>query len=320
MQILEKIKESLPPRKELWSLVKSLFLSFLDLFRPRAQTTSYYRERVRVLANACKLFINVNRVHSGIYHGKEVDGDSLLFAGLVSSVSELGRLTVNRAQGPDGRMWRSPARVGKEVEDAFSRDQLLGFLIALSSQSVSSAKFTAFMEYLRKNKYKLNPISSDGRNELRLTTKAALYRTAKEVQAAGEVPSHWYLYTWIDKLGHVASAAFSKLGYRVHLAVVNAYLNHVQVEDSFLDSLIFKIAHRRDPKNPLYFYLAHGCTQELMNYLEGEFQRAKEGLGKTPSRYWAWERDFAQDPLAAPLFWDYFFLFSLIQKGTMDVD
>lgn len=316
--MLEKIKESLPTKEEIWSLIKSLLLSFLDVLRPRKATTDYYKERARVLANTCRLYLNVNSIYSGAHEGKNVDGDTLLFAGLISSVSLYGSPTIHGSQDGLGRLWRSPARVGKEGSDTFSRDQLLGFLTYCVTHPSAIYTFSNFMSYLRTHKYKLTPKSSDGRNELRLTTKAALYRVADSLGSAGEVPSHWYLYTFVDKLGHVASAAFSKLGYRVHLAVINAYLNVLQGEDGFLDSLIFKVAHRRDPKNPFYFYLAYGCTQELMGILEKEFLRAKEGVGKTPSRYWAWERDFAQDPLAEPLVWDWFFLFSLISKDLLE--
>ena len=72
------------------------------------------------------------------------------FQSIMNSISE------------DGRPWRSPSYVNKDKSDSFSRDQLLGFLLA-TAKTGNTEPLAKVYKYFKANNYKMCKPDTDGK-------------------------------------------------------------------------------------------------------------------------------------------------------------
>lgn len=250
----------------------------------------------------------ISQHESGIFLSKENnnDGDVCAYAGLLSiSGHGLGKSTSRRCQGPDGRFWRSPARINNDSENSFSRDQLLGvFGYFIAEKDIDSAN--KYIEYLRKNNWKMCDNCTDGRCDLRLTSKGMFWRVSRFV--GFKVPLSWYFINLFDRIGQLFSAYCSKTGYRIELVAENILLNSYIGQRSIWDELAAREISRRQPDNPFYEFVRHGRSKRLVDLIRKYRPLKKPILRDTwvfapPTEERKWDRTMV---------WDWVFLLWLI--------
>lgn len=195
------------------------------------------------------------------------DGDSTSINGLIclSGASPAACEAVRRAIGPDGRMWRSPYRVGLDPgPDTASRDQLDGFLSYLvrTKDKITAQKWWTYMEA---NGKKLCPVATDNRCDLVPTSYGQLARVWRFL---GLTPT---LEMTLGEAGlettFLAEAEFTSPGYQL-ADVVDAILRFQKMGENTDDlQRAADVAYAAQPDNPFFAYVSTGATDEVATLL-----------------------------------------------------
>jgi hypothetical protein len=232
------------------------------------------------------------------------DGDTILWAGLSEHCD-----TVFSSQGPDGRLYRNPGKVGTTDTNSFSRDMLLGYLNCLvSMKNTDSAEL--FLSYLRDNDYKMCPTDTDGRCTLSYVRHRTLWGIMLRVWEHMGLEPSWEMQQadYGDDSLLVQSAKYTPPGYALHLVSIQAYIRHRLDTATDKTQQAVRYLEQRQRENPWFAYLRYG----------NEAQVAKSLLDKCPTEkparahQWAWQRDVEEKAWESSMGWDCIFLSQLL--------
>lgn len=269
------------------------------------------------------------------------DGDMTLFNGLlcVAGVAA-GCDGVARAQGPDGRWWRSPRRIGWEapVHDvSFSPDQSLGVLLYVLTKH-DRAAFDRWTSWLEANRPCAIEIAdhcvqrgwlrfcrddADKRCTLRPADCVRIEMTARSLGTDGGVcrrvmkelklPEDVLLD--IDDF-LVSSAAVNDPGYPLHLVAAGIVLARLNGVDTPKLRQAAGILAARVPDNPFFQFLHSGTTTATVT--------ATLGICPAPDRLstnrfqWVWEREPKPESWRESMYWECVFLANLLEPPAQE--
>ncbi len=224
-------------------------------------------------------------------HGVCPFGDMTIFSGLSCISGETQRCNdVKRAQGTDGRWWRSPSVIGDDsVKNTFSRDQSKGALAYLvATKDVEAAK--SWEKYLNEHNQKMCPKTTDNRCTI----------TSGTGRLFGAVWTYLGLKksSWMEKGERSAEyvdqvmARFQPDNFPMHLNAVNIYVRR-EIERrggpaaESHDQKTLKILVKREPKNPFFLMLRKGPTAEVAKLI---LEKCPDQRPEAVRLDWAWQR------------------------------
>ncbi len=261
----------------------------------------------------------------GQYPSKEDcdDGDATLFNGLLCASGEkIGCDAVAAAQGPDGRWWRSPRRVGDNAGSAnsFSRDMSLGVLLYLQTTK-DVARAQSWMKWINDNRpcSLKNPVTGG-------CSVWGLHRVCRDDEGnrCSLTPTMWSMMGTVwRQLGlsrhdqmNAHSGAYDSfaaqeveqtdLGYALHLKAVQAYLQLRGDAQQQTARKVVSTLMQRQPDNPFFQWLQGGANpsweSNLLNICPSTERPARR------LHQWSWERDTAEKAWEESMGWDCLFL------------
>jgi hypothetical protein len=218
--------------------------------------------------------------------------DMAIFSGMSCLSGQVERCEdVRRAQGPDGRWWRSPQLVGNDEEiSTFSRDQAKGVLAYLvATKDVAAA--VRWQTYLDSHKQKMCPKSDNNRCTITAGT-SRLFGAVWEY--LGLKPAKWM------NRGERISAYYNQIEARyqpdnfpMHLNALNAWVR-LEIERrggpkaQEVDGKVIKELVRREPENPFFLILREGPTEKVAKII---LEKCPDQRPLGPDRLdWAWQR------------------------------
>ena len=254
-------------------------------------------------------------------HGCE-DGDTTLFNGLLCAAGEpLGCEGVRRAQGADGRWWRSPRRVDGNLGEprSFSRDMSMGVLLYLATTGDRDAA-TRWLAWIDGNR----PCSITRpwggclvrgphrvcRDDVSFTCTITpgLWALMGRVWDHLGLPRHAEMNRWSAFDTDLASleATFTEPGYQLHLKGVAIYLKEVLgVQRSWRLENAARLSERQ-PANPFFRSLWQGASVEVIDAVLARCPAP--GAPPAEQDQWAWERADEQQAWRDSMGWDCVFL------------
>lgn len=272
------------------------------------------------------------------------DADATLLGGLLCAAgAERGCDAVRRAQGPDGRWWRSPARVGggansrgEESEggsSSFSRGMSIGVMLYLVStrDAAAAANWTRWIEENR-------PCSTEKpngdcliRGEYRLCTDD---KGQNDVDGECDIrPNFWglmekvYIYLGLiptnemEGMGGIYDATIDleaanvELGYDFHLyAAQTLLLRSMGTSPNTADALADRLA-RHQWLNPFFKYLRDGRSKEVVDMVIDFCPSPETDPNSFQRHQWAWELDQTEEAWRNSMGWDCIFMAYLL-KGA----
>jgi len=225
-------------------------------------------------------------------------GDALLYDGILCLSGEVASCeAVAKAQGPDGRMWRSAHRVGFEFQNSFSRDMSLGILAYLLATR-DAGLATRWMAWLESNRFRTCKVASDNRCDftpglwdLFGDVWAHIGLAPHRLMTAGAVDNEFLL---------PLHARLAPVGYQLHLVAVNLLLRRSMGLESTLTRISASMLVERQPGNPLFQWLHQGNTPEVADLTLRRCPVA------APARriQWAVERSDEEDAFRASMGWE----------------
>lgn len=255
------------------------------------------------------------------------DGDMTLFNGLLcASGEERGCEAVARAQGPDGRWWRSPRRIGWEAPQhdvSFSPDQSMGALLYIL-QRRDADRFSAWLAWIESNRACLFEIGGhcvqrswprfcrdddDKRCTLRPADCLRLELVGRIVGRDGQVCRRVMaefglpdtlimpLDKWI-----LGSAIVNEPGYPMHLAAVNILLARKAGLNTPKISLAAETLALRAPDNPFFAFLASGKSDPVVSAVRASCPAPDRA--STHRFQWTWERVAKPDAWLESMYWE----------------
>lgn len=263
------------------------------------------------------------------------DGDMTLFNGLLCSAGDArGCDAVRDAQGPDGRWWRSPRRIGWEApahDVSFSPDQSLGVLL-FALERRETQPFAAWLAWIASNRpcqitvgdkclkrgwLRFCSDDFDNRCALRPADCVRLELVAVALGVDGSLcrkvmkelgmPSS-ILLPIEDFL--LASASANDLGFPLHLAAVGVLVAKKSgVASARLNDAAAIIASR-DPENPFFVWLNDGKPGMVTNTL---LRRCPSPERRSTIRFqWTWEREYSVHSWQESMYWECIFIAELL--------
>lgn len=230
------------------------------------------------------------------------DGDSILWAGLMSGVGDTAsQLAVKNCQSSDGRIWRSPRRVNNDPKNSFSRDMAFGFIIYFcKTKDVSMAE--KWVQYIKKNN-SLFPRNESTDNRWMMTP--GLWWLMSHVGIS--VPWYWKITRSLYKYVLAAEIATAKPGYERHLKGVA--LLALALTTGKRDKELGHKLWMKDPGNAFFAWLAgaNNAAQSMNNHLR-ELHTLHPGRGTQ----WCWERTDSEDAWKDSMGWDFHFIDMLL--------
>lgn len=235
------------------------------------------------------------------------DGDFLLFAGLACLSGEASQCAYVRAsQDAQGRVWRSPLRVGKEAENAFSRDMAKGFLAYVLAKNDGEA-LLRWVSYVRANDGIMCPLASDNRCQ----TTPGIRLLAKDVGRKVGVSVDWRSLPVagkaVDDATSLASAKFGPEGYQLHLVAISILLQDAAGRSSPLMDETRKVLRERQPENAFFAYLDRrdDAASELL---------LAQAPAERPARLrqWSFERVDSEEAWRESMAWEWITLGNLL--------
>jgi hypothetical protein len=259
------------------------------------------------------------------------DGDMTLFNGLLcASGDPRGCDAVHRAQGSDGRFWRSPSRVGhnRGQGNSFSRDMSLGVLLYLATTRDRGAA-ERWMRWIDRNRpcvakkpgwagggcwlrglHRMCRDDTDNRCTLTPSVWALMYRVWRHI---GLSPSTYMRNAHNDLVNAFPQiqARTNEPGYQLHLDGVSALLN--QIVGYGGNGNVRAVAAqllRRQPDNPFFHYLVHGPSDHGVR----QTLRLCPSTGTHRKVQWAWERATADAAWRESMGWDCIFMVNMLEQ------
>lgn len=264
------------------------------------------------------------------------DGDMTMFNGLLCSAGESsGCDAVARAQGADGRWWRSPRRIGWEApahDVSFSPDQSLGVLL-YAVQTGDSAKFSRWLSWIESNRPCLVTIGNscikygwlrfcrddaDKRCTLRPADCVNIEQVATKLGVDGTLCRRTLRELGLPEdvlrpLGDflLASAAVNDPGFPQHLAAVHILLAQRLGVDTTKASQAAAILATRTTDNPFFAFLNEGAAQAVITAALATCP-APDRLS-TNRFQWTWERVAKSNSWTESMYWECIFLGDLLR-------
>lgn len=266
------------------------------------------------------------------------DGDMTLFNGLLCAAGDArGCEGVRRAQGSDGRWWRSPRLVGlgEPGHASFSPDMALGVYNYIVKSNDKGA-FERWLKWLDANRPCVITVAGscllqgwprfcpdDGPQKgctFRPTNCDDLEKVAMATGAQGGDLCRRVLQDFKIKPDYIvptqqlalADALLNDLGFSLHLAAAKVFLlERAGITSVDVRAAAVALAYRQ-PKNPFFLYLAEGPTQKV--------QELVLNLCPTPALpskrkfQWAWERDTDEKAWLDSMYWDCIFMGKLLGR------
>jgi hypothetical protein len=231
-------------------------------------------------------------------HGECPFGDMTIFSGMSCLAGEVERCEdVKRAQGPDGRWWRSPGLVGNdELISTFSRDQAKGALAYLvATKDVAAA--IRWQTYLDSHNQKMCPKSNNNRCYITSGT-SRLFGAVWEY--LGLKPAKWMNRgEWLAAYYDQVEAMVQPNDFPMHLNALNAWIRlEIQrrggPEVEKVDRKVVKELLKREPHNPFFLILREGPTEKVAKIiLEKCPDQKPEGFERLD---WSWQRSQESKP------------------------
>jgi hypothetical protein len=265
------------------------------------------------------------------------DGDMTLFNGLLCAAGDgRGCDAVRRAQGADGRWWRSPRRIGwtyPTYDVSFSPDQALGVMLyTTSTRDVSG--FDRWVQWMKDHRPCIVEVGGScfKKGWLRycdddIPDKRCTFRPGDctYVKAAGDYLGSKYANVCDDVLDELTvgapfpksailsvpdqvlgSATANTPGFPLHLAAVALLLGRkLGINDLKLDAAGQTILSKQN-KNPFFQYLAKVSAASVTDQLLLLCPSSTAPSGNRSQ--WAWERDQADMAWKDSMYWDCIFL------------
>jgi hypothetical protein len=247
-------------------------------------------------------------------HGVCPFNDMTIFSGISCLAGDLERCEdVRRAQGPDGRWWRSPLHVGNNLENSFSRDQSKGALAYLvATKDVQAA--LRWQAYLEANNLRMCPTSTDNRCKI---TLGASRLFGSVWSYLGLEPAKWMNRgKWITNIYNPIEARFQPRGYPMHLGAVSAWIRREiarrgghKVEK--VDGRVVRVLACREDENPFFLLLQNGPTVEVANLILNRCPDEKPEFDRLD---WAWQRDQGNAPWSRSSGHDCVFIINVFER------
>ena len=238
--------------------------------------------------------------------GPTGDGDSLLWAGLLCLSGEQSQCNAaSRSQDSDGRLWRSPDRVGVEDVNTSSRDMLSGFLAYLA-KTKDTASASALLIYIQNNDQLLCPDSTDTRC-LMLPASYGLMSEIWKSLGLEPSPNMKIAESGAESL-LVANAKEAPSGYQMHLQGVNVFIRQYLGKNSNKTLEAAKALSSREPTNPFFLYLVQGRSEAVAAQVLNKCPMSTPGF----LNQWSWERSMEQKPWVDSMGWECIFMVNLL--------
>ncbi len=234
------------------------------------------------------------------------DGDSTLWNGLICGTNPniygFACDAIQKSQGADGRIWRSPRRVGDENGNSFSRDMSLGVLVYLAATQDKNLA-TKWMEYIRRQ----GGLCPEGFSKCGISGRLsdAIKDVYKFIGLSNLLPafiSHSAANQ--DDFGWAMDARFTSLGYPSHLLAVHLLIRQMIRDWDSDKQRATDILYSRQTQNLFFLWLRDGCTYDVRNRVLGlaPVQR--------PARLhqWTWERADNEQAWRESMGWDFIFM------------
>lgn len=241
-------------------------------------------------------------------HGECPFGDMTIFAGMGCLSGEKDRCEdVRKAQGPDGRWWRSPGLVGDDTQqDTFSRDQARGALAYLvATKDVEAAK--RWQAYLESNNLKMCNVANTTNNRCTITPGSSRLFRAVWLYL-GLKPAKWMKKTqWWAPIYDPIEAMLQPDNFPMHLSALYSWIR-IEIErrggpaTDKVDKKVIKIITRREPGNPYFKMLRDGPTQEVADLILQKCPDVKPAAEHTD---WAWQRSQKLKKVQTEYVWEH---------------
>ena len=209
----------------------------------------------------------------------------------------------------DGRVYRSPYR--NDTEDAFSRDQMLGFI----ASQLSGEKQWLSVKRKTLEAKNLCDVSTDGRCKLTPTIYGLLGQMHTHLGYPA-TPFLWWQDLWWDSLLTTQSGAVP-LGYQLNLVVNAAWIAYKTGNETRSTYLAAKNAYLRQQDNPWFCVVYLGpdevCAQKALAIWPNESEHKTQ---------WSFERDTAENAVKDSMGWEFIFLSALfgVDVNSLDYD
>lgn len=247
------------------------------------------------------------------------DGDAVIFNGLLCASGDLvGCVVVKASQGPDGRVWRSPGRVGVEEVDSFSRDQLLGGLLYVVK--------TGDKDFLNRwrdwitDEGGLCKEDTDQRCRFTPITVALWNYVAARVDgaklplsivAASDPGPRTVGFVGLPPAADISYEVLAKTtpaGFALHLLAIQIFVKRVANDWNGALQNAAKTLAKREPRNAFFRYLRDGVDGGVADLV---IELApKEKPAKT--NQWSFEREDDESAWLASCGWEFIFIANLL--------
>lgn len=244
-------------------------------------------------------------------NGKPDTGDALLWSGILCSLDSVKFIanceSVEDSQGPDGRMWRHPSRVGKDQVNSFSRDMAMGLLLyAQVTKDVTSLQ--NWVDYVVAEGQAC-PDAVDNRCSMSTVIWSLAKIAAPSVDLHGKkvlAPKQVLAILY-------AAAVGGESGYPLHLIAQQLILLKRAGEgNALLWEETAKALYKRDPSNALFAYLAGRPDSATLLMLEQ--MPTSRPAGGSLATEWSFEREGSQRAWERSMGWEYVWLFQLMKE------
>lgn len=250
--------------------------------------------------------------------GKPDTGDALLWAGILCSSGAFGRPgspsdpvkfaasceQVEDSQGPDGRMWRHPSRVGRDTVNSFSRDMAMGLLLAVQATG-DVDMLQRWVDYVIENGGAC-PDATDNRCEM----STNIWSLAKI--AAPSVDLHGKAVLTAKQVLVVLYAATreGEAGYPLHLIAQQlVLLKRAGESGALLWRQTAQVLYEREPTNALFAHLAGRDDVAVQLVLQQLPTSRPAGASQ-----WSFEREGSSEAWRQSMGWEYIWLFNELAR------
>lgn len=237
------------------------------------------------------------------------DGDSTNYNGLLClSGNNDACAAVAFAQGPDGKIWRSPFRRlnGGGGVNTSSRDMFVGFMAYLS-RTHDTARARLFESYVNSHGGRLCEDATDDRCDLLPTSYGLMAYVWDGIGLSVSVAGEGVKATLSSEL--LAEAEVVDTGYALTLVVDQLLVIRQLGQSGPVLAKAAAAALGRQPDNPLYRFVVEGSTSAV----------AQEVLDQAPTHrpstanQWAVSRDTAEQAWQGSCGWDYVTVANLVE-------